>query len=47
MVEYAGFMMGVGILIGYGIGVLTTWLAIKKTAKKKKVWDILISKDEK
>lgn len=47
MDTYIGLLMGMSVLLGYAIGVITTWHAFKTMAKKKNLWDLLISKEEK
>ena len=42
-----GLLMGLGVLLGYAIGVLTTYHMFKKLAKKNNLWDLLMSKEEK
>lgn len=42
-----GLLMGLGVLLGYAIGMISTWYAFKKLAMKKNLWDLLTSKEEK
>lgn len=41
-----GLVAGVGLLIGYGVGVFVTYTMFKKQAMKKGVWSELNSKNE-